>query len=105
MIAADVGIIDEAGHSGEQGGDGSEQHRVERIAHEIRHGRKQKTAEVEQKAEQKKPDRKMDQHRMERVLERLAFEKIFHVDLTPVEDWHLRLERFHAIDLSTSGRR
>ena len=47
MIAADIGVIDEAGHGGEQRGDNSYKHGVKRIAHEVWHRRKSETGQIE----------------------------------------------------------
>src|SRR4030088_1129057 len=48
----------------------------------MRHRRKSKTRQIEQKTKDKQSDWKMHEHRMNRMPERVAFEKIFkHVDL------------------------
>src|SRR5947208_12756821 len=106
MIAENVEVTDQTRHGRDESHAQSEQHRVERIAHEIRHRREGKTGQVDQKAEKQKSDREMDQHRMDRMPKWFAFEEIFQLlDLTPVGDWRLRLARSRAIHLSTSVRR
>ena len=106
MIAADVGVIDETRHRGDESHDSSEEHRVERIADEIHLGSKNETREIEQETQKEKTDREMDKHRMERMPERFAFEIVlYHVDITPVEDSRPRPRRFCAIYLSTFVRR
>ena len=74
MITADVGIIDETGHSREQRGDYSQEHRIKRTAQQRWHVRTCETNEIEDKTEEKQPDRKMHQHGMNRMLQWFAFE-------------------------------
>src|SRR5438309_305716 len=63
MIAANVGVIDKAGHSCEQCSDDSEQHSVKGTAHQIGHFWKSEANEIEQETQNKKSDWKMNQHR------------------------------------------
>src|SRR6266704_2181824 len=77
MIAANVRVIDKAGHRGEQRCDDSEEHCVKGTAQQTWHFRKSQANEIEQKTQNQKPDRKMNQHRMNRMPQRFAFEKIF----------------------------
>jgi hypothetical protein len=74
MIAANVGVIDKAGHGCEQRGDDSEKHCVEGAAHQIWRSWKSQANEIEQETQNQKPDRKMHQHRMNRMPQWFAFE-------------------------------
>ena len=74
MIAANIGVIDKAGHSRKQCGDDSEEHCIEGASHQIWHLWKTQANEIKQETYNEKPDRKMNQHRMNRMPQRLAFE-------------------------------
>ena len=77
VIAANVGVINEAGQSREQRCDDSEEHCVKGTAQQTWHFRKSQANEIEQETQDKKSNWKMNQHRMNRMPQRFAFEKIF----------------------------
>src|SRR5438105_887998 len=106
VIAANVGVIDKAGHSREQRCDDSQEHRVKGSAQQIWRIWTGETRQIDEKAQEEEPDRKMNQHGMNRVAQRFAFEEIFqHGSPIPVEDWRRRLQRVSAISFSTFARR
>src|SRR5438874_7130745 len=93
MIAANIGIVDEAGHRGDQSRDDSEEHRIKRIADQIRHRWKRETRQIEQEAQEKQSDRKVDKHRVKRMPQRFTFKKILQHGL-PLFRWKIRTASF-----------
>src|SRR5438270_8478807 len=84
MIPANIRVIGKSRHGREQGCHDTKRNGVKRREHEVWHVWKNEIGDVEQQTQKEKTDREMDEHRMDRMLERFAFEKIFqHVDLTP----------------------
>src|SRR5205085_1356848 len=65
VIAANIGVIDKAGHSRKQRCDDSEEHCVKGSAQKIWRIWTGETGQIDEKAQEEEPDRKMDQHGMD----------------------------------------